>query len=113
MNTVTLLSSYFWSDMGSTTTIYCYYTVNHFKNKNVAPEQFMSSTFLTFVFSFENVPSMMIQITRIVTIEDGIKQTDQILSFLYEKNWKFDEKFFISALQEYQNYKVDVQNSNP
>ena len=28
--------------------------------KNAAPEQFMSSTFLTFVFSFENVPSMMI-----------------------------------------------------
>ena len=31
MNTVTLLSSYFWSYMNSTTTIYCYYTVNHFK----------------------------------------------------------------------------------
>ena len=45
---------------GSTTTIYCYYTVNHFKKtNNVAPEQFMSSTFLTFVFSFENVPSQV------------------------------------------------------
>ena len=33
MNTVTLLSSYFWSYMSSITTIYCYYTVNHFKKK--------------------------------------------------------------------------------
>ena len=33
MNTVTLLSSYFWSYMSSNTTIYCYYTVNQFKKK--------------------------------------------------------------------------------
>jgi len=29
------------------------------QKKTAAPDQFMSSTFLTFVFSFENVPSQV------------------------------------------------------